>query len=102
LHGEEAIAGAESAFDAVSRREAPEEMPEVELPDDPGDGIWVVDLISLAGFASTNGEARRLVRGGAIRIGGEQIHDEKLSIPRHTLSGQVLQAGKRRYIRLRG
>lgn len=102
LHGEETVPGAESAFEAVARREAPEDIAEVELPEDSGEGIWVVDLISLAGFAKTNGEARRLIRGGAVRIAGEQIHDEKLSIPNDTLDGQVIQAGKRRYARLRG
>lgn len=102
LHGEEAVPGAESAFDAVARREAPKDMPEVELPEDPGDGIWVVELITRAGFADTNGEARRLIRGGAVRLGGKRVQDEKLSLGRESLAGQVLQAGKRRYARLSG
>lgn len=102
LHGEEAVAPAESAFDAVARREEPEDMPEVELPEDSGDGIWVVDLITRAGFAGTNGEARRLIRGGAVRLGGQRVQDEKLSLSRDSLAGQVLQAGKRRYARLAG
>lgn len=103
LHGEEAaVAAAESAFDAVARREAPEDMPEISLPEDSGGGIWVVDLITRAGFAGTNGEARRLIRGGAVRIGGEPVKDEKLSFPHAQLAGQVLQVGKRRYARLGG
>lgn len=100
LHGEEAIAEAESAFDTVARREAPEDMPEIPLPEDSGDEIWVVELITRAGFAGTNGEARRLIRGGAVRLGGERVQDERLSLPRASLTGQVLQAGKRRYARL--
>lgn len=100
LHGEEAVAGAESAFDAVARREAPEDMPEIPLPEDSRDEIWVVELITRAGFAGTNGEARRLIRGGAVRLGGERVQDERLSLPRASLTGQVLQAGKRRYARL--
>lgn len=100
LHGEEAIVEAESAFDAVARREAPEDMPEIPLPEDSGDEIWVVELITRAGFAGTNGEARRLIRGGAVRLGGERVQDERLSLPRPSLTGQVLQAGKRRYARL--
>lgn len=103
LHGEEAaVAAAESAFDAVARREAPEDMPEISLPEDSGGGIWVVDLITRAGFAGTNGEARRLIRGGAVRIGDEPVKDEKLSFPHAQLAGQVLQVGKRRYARLGG
>ncbi|WP_047865552.1 tyrosine--tRNA ligase [Rubrobacter aplysinae] len=102
LHGEEAVAGAESAFDAVSRRETPEDLPEIQIPGDPDGGVWVVDLITAAGFAGTNGEARRLIRGGAVRLGGEQIQDEKLSLPYGEIDGMVLQVGKRRYTRLVG
>jgi len=102
LHGEEAVVGAEAAFDAVARREAPDEMPEVELPEGAGEGVWVVELITRAGFAGTNGEARRLIRGGAVRLGGEPVEDEKLSLPRERLAGRVLQVGKRRYARLGG
>jgi tyrosyl-tRNA synthetase len=100
LHGEEAVEGAEGAFDAVVRREVPEDLLEISLPEDPGDEIWVVDLITRAGFAKTNGEARRLIRGGAVRLGGEKVNDEKISLARASLTGQILQAGKRRYARL--
>ena len=98
FHGEGAVAEAESAFDAVSRREAPEDMPEVELPE--GEEIWIVDLITRAGFAGTNGEARRLIRGGGVRLEGEQVEDETLCASPSELSGQTLQVGKRRYARI--
>src|SRR5918998_1927315 len=66
-------------FDTVARREVPEDVPEVELP---GDGqIWIVDLITRARFADTNGGARRFIRGGAVRLDGEVVSDEKLSLP---------------------
>ena len=68
FHGDSAIADAERIFDTVVRREVPEDAPLVALPES-GD-IWVVDLITLAGFANTNGEARRFIKGGAVRVGG--------------------------------
>jgi tyrosyl-tRNA synthetase len=95
--GEEAVADAERHFDAVTRGGVPEDVPELVLPRGP---IWVVDLITRAGFASTNGEARRFVRGGAVRIGGERISDENATFAPEELAGQVLQVGKRRYARL--
>src|ERR687894_2576703 len=98
FHGEPAVAGAESTFDAVVRRQVPEDVPEVELPAD-GE-VWIVDLITRAGFASTNGEARRFIRGGAVRLGGEVMRDEKLSFRPEDIEGQVLQVGKRRYARM--
>lgn len=98
FHGEEAVADAERTFDAVVRRQVPDDVPEVELP---GEGeLWIVDLITRAGFAGTNGEARRFVRGGAVRVGGEVVEDERLSLPVRELAGKTLQVGKRRYARL--
>ena len=98
FHGEEAVVGAERTFDAVVRRRVPDDVPEVRLPEK--DEIWIVDLITLAGFANTNGEARRFIRGGAARLGGEVVEDEALSLDRGSLTGKVLQVGKRRYARL--
>jgi tyrosyl-tRNA synthetase len=98
FHGEDAASDAERTFDAVVRRRVPEDAPEVELPSD-GE-IWIVDLITRAGFADTNGEARRFIRGGAVRLGGEVISDERLSLSVEKLRGKVLQVGKRRYARL--
>jgi tyrosyl-tRNA synthetase len=98
FHGEAAVADAEEAFDAVVRREVPDDAPEVEVGED-GD-IWIVDLITRAGFAKTNGEARRFVRGGAVRLDGEMVHDERQTFAPAFLDGAVLQVGKRRYARL--
>jgi tyrosyl-tRNA synthetase len=98
FHGGAVVADAEKTFDAVVRREVPEDAPVVELPEQ--DDIWIIDLITLAGFASTNGEARRFVKGGAVRVGGRVVGDEKLALPVRDLRGGVLQVGKRRYARL--
>jgi tyrosyl-tRNA synthetase len=97
VHGEAAVSSAERTFDAVVRREVPEDVPEVELPAD-GE-VWIVDLITRAGFASTNGEARRFIRGGAVRLGGEVVRDERLSLKPEDVRGRILQVGKRRYAR---
>ena len=98
FHGEDAVAEAERTFDAVVRRQVPENVPEVELSED-GE-VWIVDLITRAGFASTNGEARRFIRGGAVRLDGEVVEDETLSLEPGDVMGKVLQVGKRRYARV--
>ncbi len=97
FHGEDAVASAEETFDAVVRREVPDEVPEVELP--AAGEVWIVDLITGAGFAATNGEARRFIRGGAVRLGGEVVRDERLLLEPADLRGCILQVGKRRYAR---
>jgi tyrosyl-tRNA synthetase len=98
FHGESEVAGAEKSFDAFVRREVPDDAPVVELPE--GEEVWVVDLITLAGFANTNGEARRFIKGGAVRVGRRVVDDERLSLKTRELEGLVLQVGKRRYARL--
>ena len=113
FHGEEVVGPAEEHFNTLHvRRGIPEDIVELPLPLYPrddllpgdnvfpqGDRIWIVDLIKHAGFAKTNGEARRFVRGGAVRLDGKVISDEKLSLPVAELAGKVLQVGKRRYVR---
>ena len=99
FHGDQEAAEAEKTFEAVVRREIPEDAPEVELPAE--ENIWIVDLITRAGFAATNGEARRFLRGGAVRIGGEVVRDEQLKLRTEDLHDRVLQVGKRRYARLK-
>jgi tyrosyl-tRNA synthetase len=99
FHDEGAVLDAEKTFDTVVRRGVPEDVPDVALPEEP-DEIWVVDLITNVGFAGTNGEARRFIRGGAVRLDGEKITDERLSLLVRDLPGKVLQVGKRRYAKL--
>ncbi|MDP9479731.1 MAG: tyrosine--tRNA ligase [Actinomycetota bacterium] len=98
FHGVSAVPDAEKTFDAVVRREVPEDAPMVEVP--AGEEVWIVDLITRAGFAATNGEARRFIKGGAVRLGGEVVGDERLALASSALDGKVLQVGKRRYARL--
>ncbi|MDP9455564.1 MAG: tyrosine--tRNA ligase [Actinomycetota bacterium] len=97
LHDDGDVGDAERTFNTVVRREVPEDAPEVSVP---GVEVWIVDLITLAGFAKTNGEARRFIKGGAVRIDGKPVEDEQLSIKTRNLDGSVLQVGKRRYARL--
>ncbi len=98
FHGEEAVAESEERFDTVVRGGVPEDVPKVALPEE--EEVWIVALITLAGFAKTNGEARRFIKGGAVRIDGEVVEDEKLSLGTASLDGRILRVGKRRYARL--
>jgi tyrosyl-tRNA synthetase len=96
-HGEEAARRAEEHFTRVVReRQAPEDVPEAPLP--PGDPIHLPALlVDLLGIGSTS-EARRLIQQGAVRVDGDVASE--LDIPRERLEGALLQAGKRRFLRL--
>jgi tyrosyl-tRNA synthetase len=98
LHGDEAVAPAERHFDTVTRGGVPDEVPYLDLAS--GEEVWIVDLITRAGFAKTNGEARRFIKGNAVRLDGDTLTDERLTLRAEDLAGKVLQVGKRRYARV--
>jgi tyrosyl-tRNA synthetase len=100
-HSEEAAAAASDEFRRVfAQKELPDEIPEVAVSaGDLADGkIWIVKLLVDAGFAKSNGEARRLVTGG-----GVSLDDEAVASPDDVAvrTGQILRAGKRRFARVR-
>jgi tyrosyl-tRNA synthetase len=96
-HGAEAARRAEDHFTRVVREgQAPEDVPEAPLP--PGDPLHLPALlVDLLGVASTS-EARRLIDQGGVRLDGEVVSE--LDLPRERLEGALLQAGKRRFLRL--
>jgi tyrosyl-tRNA synthetase len=96
-HGDGAARAGEEHFSRVVRRhEAPEEVPEVALPD--GDPVHLPGLlVERLGIASTS-EARRLIRQGGVKVNGEPTG--ALDLPRQALAGALLQVGKRRFARL--
>ena len=97
-HGEEGVAAGEAHFTRVVREgRAPDDMPDAQLPD--GDPVHLPALLAGA-FGLSTSEARRLIAQGAVRV-GDAVVDE-LDVPRATLAGAVLQAGKRRFVRLNG
>jgi tyrosyl-tRNA synthetase len=78
----------------------PDEIPEIMVPADKiSDGrIVPVDLITHCKFENSRSEARRLVAQGGVRFNGQVIQDP--SAPIAVKSGDILQRGKRRFIRL--
>ena len=93
LHGEEAAARAEADFDRkFRRREMPEEVAERTVSN-PGD--LVATLVDV-GFAKSRSDARRLIDQGGVRVNGEKATPESA-----LHDGDVLQAGKRNFVRIR-
>jgi tyrosyl-tRNA synthetase len=97
-HGEEAAHAAEEHFDRLFReKKPPEEMAEHSLSD--ADPVHLPALLADA-FGLSTSEARRLISQGGVRLDGEAV--SALDLPRARLEGAVLQAGKRRFVRLNG
>jgi len=64
------------------------------------DGIGLLSLIVEAGLASSNGEARRHVKGGAIKLNDQAVSDERLSVTDNYLNddGAIkLSMGKKKH-----
>jgi tyrosyl-tRNA synthetase len=96
-HGEEAARRAEEHFTRVVREgQAPGEVDEASLPD--GDPVHLPALLAQV-FGLTTSEARRMISQGGVKLDGEPVAE--LDLPRARLEGTLLQAGKRRFVRLR-
>lgn len=97
-HGDEAAAAAESHFTRVVREgKAPEEVAELPLP--PGEQVHL-PLVLATAFGLSTSDVRRLIAQGAVKVDGEPVSD--LDLPREVLDGALVQAGRRRYVRLVG
>lgn len=59
-------------------------------------GATIVDILVQAGVASSNGEARRLISGGAISVNGDKIADDTV-----VASAALLKKGKNTFILVR-
>ena len=95
-HGGDAAKEAEQHFDRVIvNKDIPNEMDEVELSDD----TQLIEVISNEGLTNSKGEARRLIKQGAIRIDDKKITDMNYIL----LKGKevVIKVGKRRFIKVK-
>lgn len=96
-HGEDAAHRAEEAFNTVFRSKGvPDDIPTIPL--DATESVWLPGLLCGTGLTKSNGEARRLIAQGAVKVDGIRIEDE--TIDRTALVGRVIQVGKRRFVRV--
>ncbi len=98
-HSENAAIEAEAEFDKIFiRKEVPDEIPEVILEQGETE-IGILELLVKVNFASSKGEARRLVVQGGVTIDGNKVDDISANI---TLNKElILKVGKRKFIKLK-
>ena len=95
-HGADGAAAGEAHFTRVVREgRAPEDVREAPLPS--GDPVHLPAVLAQA-FGMSTSEARRLIAHGAVRVDDEPVGE--LDVPRARLDGALVQAGKRRFVRL--
>ena len=96
FHGDdEARAAADEFVRQFKQKQLPDEIPLNRVA---GAGpIWICRLLTEAGLVKSNGEARRMVKQGAVSLDGEKIDNADLEV---TLDRErIVQVGKRRFAR---
>ena len=75
--------------------QAPEDVPESPLPD--GDPVHLPAVLKDV-FGISTSEARRLIEQGGVKVGDDVVRE--LDLPRAQVENALVQAGKRRFVRL--
>lgn len=97
-HNENAAREAEEEFDKIFiKKEIPDDIDEFFI--DNINEINILDLLVLINFASSKGEAKRLVQQGGVSIDGEKIIDTQFIVKFN--SDLTLKVGKRKFIKLK-
>jgi tyrosyl-tRNA synthetase len=102
-HAPHAAVAAREHFDRVFKaHELPQDIREVTLPAEAiKDGrVWLPRLLVATGLAASNGEARRLVEQGGVKLNHEVVQDAGLELSIERLAGVVIQVGRRRFVKI--
>ncbi len=105
-HGTEAAAAAEgTARETFEGGGRGEELPTITVArDEIAGGIVLFRLLAEAGLCASNGEARRLIKGGGARLNDEVVRDETSEVTLDDLDGDgvaKLSAGRKRHALIR-
>ncbi|MBV8925009.1 MAG: tyrosine--tRNA ligase [Bradyrhizobium sp.] len=106
LHGADAARqAAETARRTFEEGAIAENLPTVEIPHGEfAAGVGVLTAFVRAGLVSSNGEARRQIKGGGLRVNDNTVTDEKMTVSGANLTAEgvvKLSLGKKRHVLLR-
>ncbi|WP_137133886.1 tyrosine--tRNA ligase [Rhizobium sp. FKY42] len=106
LHGRAAAEqAAETARKTFEEGALADTLPSIDVPvAELEAGIGLLNLIVRAGLATSNGEARRHVQGGAVKINDVAVSDERMNIGTGEISAEgviKLSLGKKKHILVR-
>ncbi len=106
LHGADAAReAAETARKTFEEGAIAENLPSVEIPRGELEaGIGVLALFVRAGLVASNGEARRQIKGGGLRVNDMVVSDEKMVLTPKDLTPEgviKLSLGKKRHVLLK-
>lgn len=103
VHGEEKAVEAQNTSKSLfAKGMVDENMPTTEISNDEfEENKGLLSMLTFLGITKSNGEARRLIDQGGIKIDDEKIQDSTLQLEAESLKeGIVIQKGKKVYHRL--
>jgi len=96
-HGEDGVRRGEDHFTRVVREgRAPDEA-EIPTASVDGGSVYLPQLLSDQ-FGQSNSHWRRVIEQGGVKIDGEPVSE--LELPAERLTGSVIQAGKRQFLKV--
>jgi tyrosyl-tRNA synthetase len=106
LHGREAaIQASETARRTFEEGQAAEGLPTIDVPAaDFRDGVGLLKVLVLTGLASSNGDARRQIQGGAVRVNDVPVSDDKLQLTQSAFNADgviKLSMGRKKHVLLK-
>jgi tyrosyl-tRNA synthetase len=106
LHGADAARkAAETSRQTFEEGTIAENLPTVQVTSEEFDsGIGVLTAFVKAGLVASNGEARRQIKGGGLRVNDAAVTDEKMLLKRSDLTPEgviKLSMGKKRHVLLK-
>ncbi|MCA1432844.1 tyrosine--tRNA ligase [Bradyrhizobium sp. BRP20] len=106
LHGRDAAnEAAETARRTFEEGALAESLPTVEIPRGELDaGLGVLNAFVKAGLVGSNGEARRQIKGGGLRVNDAPVTDEKMALSAGHLTPEgviKLSFGKKKHVLIR-
>ncbi|WP_457937841.1 tyrosine--tRNA ligase [Mesorhizobium sp. 10J20-29] len=106
VHGREAAEqAAETARKTFEEGSTADTLPTVSVDRRAlSEGVGILSLFVTAGLAASNGEARRHIKGGAVRLNDQPVSDERLMVTEADMSSEgavKLSLGKKKHILVR-
>jgi len=93
---QDALQAEEDFIQQFKQKEIPDDIPLVRMQGDAP--VWICRLLTDAGLVKSNGEGRRLIQQGGVKLDGEKLDNADLEVQP---SGElVVQAGKRRFAKI--
>jgi tyrosyl-tRNA synthetase len=95
FYGKDAGIKAKEHFDKVHKQgQIPDDIAEIQITE-----TNIIDALAASGLAGSKSEARRHIKGGAVRINQEKISDHNIELKRG--EEYILQIGKRKFAKVK-